>query len=989
MQGGEGHGGVAGPDVDALARALGITPETAAVRLDAMGLGERELAALHACAPAARAARPGIVEAMYARLREDPESASFLGGEARQARLAGQLARYLEELFAAEVDWPLVLRQLETGLLHHRVRLPPQWYLASNAHLACDHLPLLRDAAPTRAAAIDATTALLGRLLLDASLTLDAYGMGVVDAALAGALDRPARPGAAAAASGEPAGPRQAARPAPLTRVRLTADVCERRRRHVGLGPAQVAALRLAGPIVTEVAPAMLDDFYAFLAARPETAALVPGPTIDRLKQAVATSWLELAASEFDRPYAASRARIGVVHERLGVTPQWYLAGVARQLGALVRAVAERHDDYVPVVDALVRAVAFDLTFVMDAYLEARAEAVLRTHGYEAQLLAGLASAVAIVDGSDRVRSANAALLRLLGIEPGLLRAVPLAAAAPIPGVAALLAEARADAGGRASAVVRLGARALRATAMRLDPSSDADDGAVAVVLDDVTEIARIARDLEDDEGHLDDLIQHVDGIVWQADAAGTITTISQPVVDLTGVRDVDLLGKRGGWLERIPEPERSRVALRLAALAPDEGVALEHRFVRADGEEIWLRSHVRRRDVDGETTLCGVSLDVTAARLEASRRDDAVGQLAGGMAHEINNALTVVLGGVELIDALGPSSPLAARALADARRAAEQAGEVTARLLAFAGRQMLRPRIVAPADVVRAAAPAVRALVGAHVEVALVAEGEPWPCRIDPDRLRDALLALAANAGDAMPGGGRLRLETRSVPAGLAEDGTGCADDRVEIVVADDGAGMAREALEQALVPFFTTKPTGGTGLGLSMVQGFVRQSGGSLQLASEPGRGTTVRLLLPRAASDVAEEAPSRRGPGTVLVVDDNEDVRETVVLVLRRLGYEVVDAATAEEALAHADTVPPAVLVCDVVLGAGPDGITVARQMRQRLPELAVVLMSGYAASQLGLADAPPDYQFLPKPLTMEKLDAAIRAAVAAVAARLASP
>jgi signal transduction histidine kinase/CheY-like chemotaxis protein len=376
-------------------------------------------------------------------------------------------------------------------------------------------------------------------------------------------------------------------------------------------------------------------------------------------------------------------------------------------------------------------------------------------------------------------------------------------------------------------------------------------------------------------------------------------------------------------------------------------------------------------------------------AQLAQAARMEAIGQLAGGVAHDFNNLLTAILGyGSLLGESLAPGSPQAAD-LAEIVAAARRAQSLTSQLLAFGRRALLQPRTVTPAELVRGLAPMLERLIGEDVAIAVNALSHR-SVRIDPGQLEQAVVNLVVNARDAMPTGGVITVTVRpagprEIPAAGPRDAA-AAEVREWLVVevADSGVGMTDEVRARAFEPFFTTKPVGrGTGLGLAMVEGFIRQSGGSLAVDTAPGTGTRIALVLPAVddAPDAAIGAVAAPAPVsaslTVLVVEDEAALRRLAARTLRTAGHAVLEASSGEAALAvaasHAGRVD--VLFTDVVM-PGISGPILATQLAQRYPGLHVVLTSGYTESEVarrGLAVAPGG--FLHKPYAPSELLAAL--------------
>lgn len=376
-------------------------------------------------------------------------------------------------------------------------------------------------------------------------------------------------------------------------------------------------------------------------------------------------------------------------------------------------------------------------------------------------------------------------------------------------------------------------------------------------------------------------------------------------------------------------------------------------------------------------------------AQLQQSQKMEALGQLTGGVSHDFNNLLTVIRGNLDLIrESVAPGTAAAAQ-LADARRAADQAADLTRRLLVFARNHPLETTVEQVADVVDELAPLLARTLGEIVDVRVATDDDLWPCRIDRAQLEQALLNLAVNARDAMPSGGVLEISSRNV---VLEDDVAAqlpAGEYVAISVSDTGFGMDPQIVDQAFEPFFTTKePERGTGLGLSMVYGFVSQSGGRAELHSQPGQGTTVEMVFPRAGdeprsaeAEVEPGASPARGDGhVVLLVEDQPMVREVCRLVLDELGYQTREASDADEALAAVDEFDDfALMLTDFGLPGETNGIELARLVAKLDPPLPVILMSGYADPAATSGGFPDGVRFLQKPFRMAELAEAVAQAL----------
>lgn len=364
----------------------------------------------------------------------------------------------------------------------------------------------------------------------------------------------------------------------------------------------------------------------------------------------------------------------------------------------------------------------------------------------------------------------------------------------------------------------------------------------------------------------------------------------------------------------------------------------------------------------------------------------EAVGQLAGGVAHDFNNLLTVVLANVgAALAELERGEPGGVQdELREIGAAAERASVLTRQLLAFSRRQVVQRKIVDLNEVIRAVEPMVRRVVREDIRVETALAAELWRVSVDPGQVEQVLLNLVLNAQDAMPGGGSLtiRTENRLLREGEA-GGELRPGEYVLLAVADTGVGMDEETRRRAFEPFFTTKGVGeGTGLGLSTVYGIVKQSEGHVFLHSAPGRGTTVEVYLPKAVGVGAAVPPEPAGPAeqlrgteTVLLVEDNDQVRAVARRVLQGSGYVVLEARRGDEALLLAERHegPIHLLLTDVVM---PEvgGRELAQQVRARRPQIAVLYTSGYSSDWAGVNE--PDAPFLPKPFTAAELIQKVR-------------
>ncbi|MEX2648630.1 MAG: PAS domain S-box protein [Alphaproteobacteria bacterium] len=384
---------------------------------------------------------------------------------------------------------------------------------------------------------------------------------------------------------------------------------------------------------------------------------------------------------------------------------------------------------------------------------------------------------------------------------------------------------------------------------------------------------------------------------------------------------------------------------------------------------------------------------DVTRQReqeraLHQAQRMEAFGQLTGGIAHDFNNLLTVITGYQELLNRrLGDQKDRAL--LRRAQEAAEMGARVTSRLLMFARRGHFETSLVNLNEQVVSVADLLRRTLGETIDLTTLLAPRLWIVRANASEIENAIINLAVNARDSMPGGGELVIETSNIALGAADAGIPSdlqVGDYVRLSVADTGTGMTPEVRQRALEPFFTTKQPGkGTGLGLSGIYGFVRQLGGTVAIDSEVGHGTTVSVYLPRAEAKEAVQADEDRGDSlpysageTVLLVEDHADVRRITRDRLDELGYRVVEADSGPRAIETLESAQPIDLVLsDVVMAGGMSGFDVARWVHDNRPAIGVVLVSGYPDEVLRSAASPgADLRILRKPYSMLELARALR-------------
>jgi PAS domain S-box-containing protein len=510
---------------------------------------------------------------------------------------------------------------------------------------------------------------------------------------------------------------------------------------------------------------------------------------------------------------------------------------------------------------------------------------------------------------------------------------------------------------------------------------------------------------------------------IWAARPNGDLYWFNRQVYVFNGL-EPGSLGGTGTWQDRVhPDDYPAAAEAWSHSLATGDRYSVEYRARSKDGEYRWflVRADAVRASDGTILRWVGTNTDIDDSRrqtaqlaqwnetleeqvatrtrelmqveeaLRQSQKMEAVGQLTGGIAHDFNNLLTGITGSLELLGiriAQGRLNDVERYSLA-AQGAAKRAAALTHRLLAFSRRQTLDPK---PTDVNRLVSgleDLVRRTVGPEVEVEVVESVGLWATLVDPNQLENALLNLCINARDAMPEGGRLTIETanRWIDARTARERELDPGQYVSLCVSDTGTGMTPEVIAKAFDPFFTTKPLGlGTGLGLSMIYGFARQSGGHVRIYSEVGEGTNVCVYLPRhfgTAEDAAPEvelsdAPRAQAGETVLVVDDEPTVRMLVVEVLEELGYAAIEAADGAAGLKLLQSdLRVDLLVTDVGLPGGMNGRQMADAARVGRPDLKILFITGYAENAVvGNGHLDPGMHVMTKPFAMEALAGRIK-------------
>ncbi len=523
-------------------------------------------------------------------------------------------------------------------------------------------------------------------------------------------------------------------------------------------------------------------------------------------------------------------------------------------------------------------------------------------------------------------------------------------------------------------------------------PIEFAGRSALLVTAHDVTERNRTMKELKDSEEKYHALIETLPVGVLESTAGNKIVTANTAWRRMFGFGDTEDLSTIDVRTLYANPQERTSVidTLRTGRRPP----TVETMFRRRDGTVFPVERYVRSvLNAEGKVIgLRGIIIDIThrrslEAQLNQALKMEAIGQLTGGIAHDLNNIMTIVLANTDALLESTHVDAMDQKRIGRIAQASEKAADLTRSLLAFSHKLPLNPQSTNLNALVKATGKLLRRTLGAEIEIDLVLDRDLWPVEVDPGQFENALVNLCVNARDAMHAGGRLTIKTVNVV--LDEDY--CAEfpeaepgPHVVLSVSDTGMGIAPDVLPRVFEPFFTTKEVGkGTGLGLSMVHGFIKQSKGHIDIQSELGRGTTIKIYLPRSAGRTISERPSHatalpRGHEEILVVEDETTVREAVVDQLESLGYSVTEAADGAAGLAAFEMAahPYDLLLTDVVM-PGLNGKALADEVTRRWPQTSVLFMSGYSPdSVINEGRLDPEAELLTKPFLKGDLALAVR-------------
>jgi PAS domain S-box-containing protein len=515
----------------------------------------------------------------------------------------------------------------------------------------------------------------------------------------------------------------------------------------------------------------------------------------------------------------------------------------------------------------------------------------------------------------------------------------------------------------------------------------------------DITERRRAERNLRESEERFRQVAENIQEVFWMTQAGEPRVLYVSPAYEKVWGRTCDSLYESPpSWLQSLHPDDRERIreAIRTQATGRYDET---YRILRPDGSVRWIHDRAFPvREPDGSVTrIVGTAEDITERRqLEEQFRQaqklEGIGQLASGVAHDFNNILAAMIMQVELMRTSENLPPDIREGLHQIRTSADRAASLTRQLLLFSRKQILQPRDLSLNDAIGNIATMLQRIVGEDLHVQLDLSSQKLMTRADPGMLDQVLLNLVVNARDAMPAGGDLVIATSAVTldeAEAARTADAAPGKYVCLQVTDSGTGIAPDDLDRIFEPFFTTKGPGkGTGLGLATVFGIVKQHGGAIRVTSEPGRGTTFRVLLPALATgeepaDALTSRPRVRGGSErILLVEDDAPVRRLARLTLERAGYDVLEASSGVEALGlwaehHASI---ELLLTDVVMPEGVRGLDLAAELRTGAPELTVVFTSGYSA-EIARGDLARHHghEFLQKPFSPRQLLETVRRAL----------
>jgi PAS domain S-box-containing protein len=507
-----------------------------------------------------------------------------------------------------------------------------------------------------------------------------------------------------------------------------------------------------------------------------------------------------------------------------------------------------------------------------------------------------------------------------------------------------------------------------------------------AKITRDITERQKAQLDLAESEAKFRMLVSGVtDYALYMLDPVGTVTNWNAGGQRIKGYTADEIVGQNFSRFytetdRAAGRPQRALGIAKTTGRYEEEGWR-----VRKDGTFFWASVIIDPiRDDSGKLVgFAKITRDISERReaqqklekmqkqLAESQKMDALGQLTGGVAHDFNNLLMIVSGNVQTLKKTVGDDPKAIRALSAIEVATQRGASLTRQLLTFSRRQSVNPETINVAQEIRSLRDVLNSGLGGTVSLAVDIEPSVWPVKVDLTEFETAIINTVVNARDAMPEGGSVTITAKNIEIVEGEH----EGEHVAITIEDTGVGIPQDVVSRVFEPFFTTKPVGkGTGLGLSQVHGFAHQAGGTVSISSELGVGTSITICLPRAAlgNDVNETMMVKPGAGMVLLVEDNPDVADASAALLEQLGYSVRRAADAEAALDEIERDGITLVFSDVVMPGKLDGVGLARIIREKHPQLPILLTTGYSGAA---HQVRTDFPILRKPYLIHELSQAI--------------
>jgi PAS domain S-box-containing protein len=505
-----------------------------------------------------------------------------------------------------------------------------------------------------------------------------------------------------------------------------------------------------------------------------------------------------------------------------------------------------------------------------------------------------------------------------------------------------------------------------------------------AKVTRDITERSAAQEALRESEHQFRLLVSAVkDYALYMLDPNGNVISWNEGAERIKGYAADEIIGQHFSRFYTEPDRAAGVPARTLQAATRADRFEIDAWRVRKDGTLFWANVVIQAiRDAAGKLVgFAKITRDITErreaqlrlqeaqAQRDHAQKMDVMGKLTGGVAHDFNNLLMVVSGNILPIKRAVSGDPRLSRAVEAIEAAARRGASLTRQLLTFSRRQTMNPTVVCVGERIESIRNMLASSLGTGIGLVTTAGPDVWPVKADASELELAIVNLVLNARDATPAGGKVTISAANVTLSRGDTPAGIEGDFVAFSIMDTGAGIPPDVLPKVFEPFFTTKQVDkGSGLGLSQVHGFAHQSGGTVTIESALGKGTTVTIYLPRCHEGTGEEqteaAAEAAGGGTVLVVEDNPDVQEVSISMLQQLGYEVQGVSDAAAALAAIEERNFDLVVCDIVMPGSMDGIGLARVLRERRPDLPVLLVTGYSQS----AAAATEFTVMRKPFQL---------------------